>query len=104
MQNDIVPAIVDMFNTLGSGKLVPKEHFTHCFDLRGFALAPVVLSLGVGVTHASGGGYVACCNGEVFLLGYEGEVIGWLKDRGMSHKSALDLLLTVNRRNANRII
>lgn len=112
MPNNIVPVVVAMFNTLNTPKdalLIPGEHFTHCFDLKNFALAPVALQVGAGIggyttTYATGGGYIARCGTETTIICYEPQVMGWFKDRGMSHRNALGLLVAVNARNANRYV
>ena len=78
---------------------IPREHFTHCFDFRNFSLAPIRIQTGEGSVSA----YQACCGNETAIM-YEDEVLDWLKERGMSHQSALNLLLAVNERNRYRII
>ncbi len=96
MHKDIEPVEIDADTTYID---VPAEHFLFCFDLMTFALAPVCIKMG----PASLGGYGIYCNGEARLI-MEYDVLGWFEDRGMSHQSALDLLLAVNERNANRIV
>ncbi len=80
---------------------IPKGHFTYCPDLtRNFALAPINIEFGGTANLAH---YAAYCDGETeFMMEYK--VIDWFTDRGMGSQLALNLLLGVNRRNANRIV
>jgi hypothetical protein len=103
IHGDIIEVIKGFFSV--SRSRIPIEHFTYCFDSRNFSLASVRLIIRVAMGGlTSGGAYVACCGTETTIICYENQVMGWFMDRGMSHESALTLLVAVNRRNAHRYV
>lgn len=84
---------------------VPVSHFTWCFDLCLFGLAPITCHLGPvdDDTRGSFGGYVVVGGGEKEYFP-EHEVILFLSDRGLDVDTAIELLVETNGRNMNRVV
>ena len=83
---------------------IPREHFTLCFDVLIYGLAPMECMLGIPKDNpASFGGYAAIA-GEDRQYMSEHEVISFLTSYGMDEDDAIALLVETNGRNVNRII
>ncbi len=85
--------------------MIPINHFTWCFDLVTFGLAPIACVLGKAndKNNAIFGGY-AVIAGRVKEYYPEQEVVRSLTDCGLGEESAKELLAEVNYRNMERPI
>ena len=84
---------------------IPVVHFTWCFDLSLFGLAPVECCLGPIDDDKVGsfGGYIAVGSGEKEYFP-EHEVLHFLESRGLDRDMAVGLLVETNGRNMNRVV
>jgi hypothetical protein len=117
LPKDIEPTQVDVSKALeqqGDGTwsnfnrdaefTVPLEHFTFCFDILRYGLAPVEMCLGAPARNpASFGGYAGIAGQDRRYLS-EHEVVEFLIGYGMEEDDAIALLVETNHRNMNRII
>ncbi len=84
---------------------IPINHFTWCFDLMVFGLAPIACVLGKAddKKNAIFGGY-AMVVGQVKEYYPEQEVVRALKDCGLVEEAAKELLAEVNNRNMEHAV
>ena len=103
MLRDIEPVRVSFVRIEGDDTVsaeIPIDHFTWCFDLMTFGLAPIACVLGKVNDKSNGifGGY-AIVVGQVKEYYQEQEIVRALADCGLNRESAKELLDEVNNRN-----